>query len=182
VTFFGGPGNGRRIGPPTTPEKNLVSFFLFHTAQLIWHSFLDSLARTCRPNGVQESCVTTGAWPIRARRSNSTPELIAAIVEANRAIIARIEHTFYYSVRPVDSLSHFVIRILWTSLFPTPCIATVSSSRLQSCLLWQEEQPPRPLLHRYGHNTRGNVDAGRDHGMFIVSIILRLSNFLIFNM
>ncbi|KAJ7866545.1 hypothetical protein B0H13DRAFT_1898052 [Mycena leptocephala] len=60
-----------------------------------------SLARTCRPNGVQESCVTTGAGQFGLVDPNSTPELIAAIVEANRAIIARIEHTFYYS-NPMD--------------------------------------------------------------------------------
>jgi hypothetical protein len=67
------------VGPPTTPEKNLVSFFLFHTTQLIWDSFLDSLARTCRPNGVQEGCVTTRAWPIWARRSTEPSQFNARV-------------------------------------------------------------------------------------------------------
>ncbi|KAJ7453526.1 hypothetical protein FB451DRAFT_1185332 [Mycena latifolia] len=76
------------VGPPTTPEKNLI------------RSRVPAVRTAFRKVASQ---LVPGQFGLVDPQNlpNSTPELIAATVEANRAIIAKIEHTFYYS-NPMD--------------------------------------------------------------------------------
>ncbi|KAJ6606840.1 hypothetical protein B0H10DRAFT_1956746 [Mycena sp. CBHHK59/15] len=108
------------VGNPATPEKNLVRVCIY------------LLARTRCPTGLQESGGITGAWSLRLINPqtlpNLTPELKAKTIEANRTIIAKIEHTFYY----LD-----------------PYNATIPDTiRLQSRLFWQELPSAGHYFHK----------------------------------